>query len=339
MDDHNNFDTTTTPPAFVSVAIVTGVAFVLGGFLTTMSSSARWSLAIAGAMLVVLGIFAVYIIARANSYARRIEELESEASALTEANTGLRSRVVFTLRSPLSAIVGNADRMINSPDLDLQQRETLLKEIRDNAREVDGVLGDLGDVHKPDSNDPRSDGVVLLDIEARSVISTAPHGQTIAQNLEPTRAWADPALVRQILRTILAASNEAGCSEISVRTEERVDRATVTFSSKDSILKPEGLAALTGNRLQSDHADTTFAALKTANNSAVQMGGRIAFAEALGMHHVIVEFARIPPGESHTKANGVTVPAERGPAPIQEPSFTSAVEFRPERPTASIRFG
>lgn len=307
--------------------------------MTTLSSPARWSLAIAGAALVVLGVFAAYVISRANTYAQRIDELEEEASKLREANTGLRSRVVFTLRSPLSAIVGNADRIINSPDLDLQQRDGLLKEIRDNAREVDGVLADLGDVHNADSNDPRSEGVVLLDQEVRSVISTVARGQTIEQSLEPTRAWADPALVRQILRTILAASSENGRPDITVRTEERADSATVTFSSSEQILPAEGLAALTGNRLKSDDTNTTFAALKAANESAAVMRGTIGFAEALGMNHVIVEFERVPGEENQLKSRSGARTVELGPAPIPKPSFTSAVDFRPERPTASIRFG
>lgn len=91
--------TTTTPPAFVSVAIATGVAFVLGGFLTARSSPVHWSLAIAGAMLIVLGAFALHIITRANRYARRIDELEAEAAP--------------------SSIVGDSDRTINTPDLGL----------------------------------------------------------------------------------------------------------------------------------------------------------------------------------------------------------------------------
>ncbi|MGI9528354.1 MAG: hypothetical protein ACR2NG_01465, partial [Acidimicrobiia bacterium] len=123
MSNTTRFTTTTTPRAFVLVPIATGLAFLLGGFLAPLASPARWSLGIAGAALVVLGVFAAYIISRANAYARRIDELEQETSKLREANTGLRSRVVFTLRSPLSAIVGNADLMINSPDLDLQQRD------------------------------------------------------------------------------------------------------------------------------------------------------------------------------------------------------------------------
>jgi hypothetical protein len=331
--------TTTTPLAFVLVPIATGVAFLLGGFVTTLDSPVRWSLAIAGATLVVLGVFAAYIIARANTYAQRIDELEEEASKLREANTGLRSRVVFTLRSPLSAIVGNADRMIKAPDLDLQQREGLLEEIRDNAREVDGVLADLGDVHNGDSNDPRSEGLVLLDQEVRSVISTATHGQKIEQNLEPTRAWADPALVRQILRTILAASGENGHPDLTVRTQERTDRATVTFSSSEQILPAEGLAALTGNRLISDGTNTTFAALKAANQSAVLMRGTIGYTEALGMNHVIVDFKRVASEETMVHMGSRSKTVELGPAPIPKPSFTSAADFRPERPTAAIRFG
>jgi|GEM_PF-2223110 len=331
--------TTTTPPAFVAVAIATGVAFVLGGILTTMSSSARWSLAIAGAMLIVLGAFAVYIISRANRYARLIDELEAQASQLREANLGLRSRVVFTLRSPLSAIVGHSDRMINTPDLGLQRRIALLEEIRDNAREVDGVLADLGDVHNEETNDPRSEGVVLLDQEVRSVVSTAGHGQRIVQILEPTRAWADPALVRQIVRAILDASSETGCSEVTVRTEERADRATVTFSSSDDILPVEGKAALTGNPQESDFANTTFAALKRAYDSAASMGGAVACTDALGTDHLIVEFKRFPVDGGPSKTDDLPDSAELGPAPILKPAFASAVEFRPERPTASLRFG
>jgi len=290
-------------------------------------------------MLVLVGAFTEYVIVTSRQRAERIDGLSSELVHLRDANLGLRSRLVFTLRSPLSDIIGNSDRMINTPDLDLQQRTALLEAIRDNAREVDGVLADLGEAHSSSSEDPRTEGVVLLDQEVRSVINAVGPNLEISHDLKPTRAWADSALVRQILRTVLSASDASGCTELTVRTEERSDRATVTFSSGEAILPIEGVAALTGNSQESDTAKTSFVALREAYESAADMGGTVGYATALGMTHVIVEFVRAPGTTDGTRSESRPPASEFGPAPILKPTFMSAVDFRPERPTASIRFG
>lgn len=329
--------TSTTSQIFVAVAMASGAVFFLASFMVSGPAPTRWSLATAGAMLVLVGAFTEYSIATANRRAQRIDELEAEVSTLETSNQELRSRLVFTLRASLSSIIGTSDMMINSPDIDRPQRIELLEGIRSNAREVDGVLAELGEARSSDNDDPRAKGVVLLDQEVRSVINTAGVGQQIDRDLQPSRAWGDSALVREVVRTVLAASNESGCGGLIVRTEERADRATVTFSAREPVLPPEGIAALTGNHQQSDATKTTFVALRKAYETAASMGGSIGYADVLGLDHVIVDFARVPV-ERPTSGEGAT-DDHPDTAPMITPKYTSAVDFRPERPTAALRFG
>jgi hypothetical protein len=330
---------TTTPPAFVVFAIAGGLLFILGGVLTTTSPTARWILIIAGVAFGVLGTYTLIVVQRANRYAHTMSDVENELTSLQSTDAGLRTRMVYTLRDPLTTIVGFADRMATDPDLDVQRRNAMLLEIRNSAREVEGVLADLAAT----SDDPLAahhvEGVVLLDHEARSVIATAPGGTQFSSDLQPAKAWADSSQVRQILRTVLKAARDSGCQTITVKTEERTSRAVATISTHGQLLPIEGIAALTGNTEASDTQNKTYVALRTIHESAAEMGGSIGYTEVFGMSHVVIEFERAPEdvglSESNDVAEVAASPSSRSAAGT---GFTAAVDLRPERPTASIRF-
>ena len=333
--NHSSTASSTASRAFGAVAVACGVVFFFASFLASGPSWTRWSLAAAGALLVLVGAFVFYTIVVAHRRAGRIIELEDDVARLESSNQDLTSLLAVPMRSPLSAIIGASELMITSPDLDLHGRKRLLEEIRDNAREVDRILAELGDRHAGPELESHARGVVLLDHEVRSVINTAGADLQIDRDLQPSRAWADSALVREIVRSVLAASAEAGCRGLIVRTEERSDRATVVFSAREHVLPAEGIAALTGNHQRTDATTQTFIALRGACETASTMGGSITYAEFLGLNHVIVEFDRVPmDGDSLTEE-----PPTSDETTARAPAFVSAVDFRPERPTAALRFG
>ncbi len=304
--------------------------------MVTTSSAARWTLVGAG---VAFGVVAAYVIllGKANHrQERRIVELERGITSVEATHAGLRNRMVSTLREPLTDIVAYAERLINHPTLETPERIGMLEEIRNSAREVEQFLADLAEQPEDLMAHANSHHLVLLDHEARSVIAAAPKGTQYSSELEKARAWADSAKVRQIMRTVLNAARAAECHQVTLKTGERSSKAIVTISAHGQLLPIEGIAALTGNTESGDSNSATYIALRDAHAMAADMGGTIGYTEVFGMSHVVIELERAgediadPTQDAHEeKVVSPVLPRE---------GFTAAVDLRPERPTASIRF-
>lgn len=319
--------------------MVGGLLFILGGIVTAMSANARAVMMAAAVAFILLGVYAISISIRHNARLDEVRRLNDALMAARSADTGLRSRLGFTLRDPLTTVVGLADRMLSAPDLPTDERQTLLIEIRNNAREVEKVLADL-------SNDPtrqlRAAGIVLVDEEVRSIVSTLGGTATFDIDLRPTRAWGDSALVRQVLRSLIGAASSSGCDHLDLVTEQRGKKATLTISGRTPLLTAQGAAALTGNAEATDATDDGFVALKEARDLSLTMGGTIGYAEALGKHHIVAEFEGAddimqhrPPASIDALRSTITPDA---PPENSYLTYASTVDLRPERPTASIRF-
>ena len=328
---------TTTPPTFVLFAIGGGLLFILGGILTTMSSNARIALIATAVAFLGLGLYTLVVIAKTNRLSESLNEAENDLERQRSADAGLRARMAYTLREPLTTIIGYADRMANEPDLEEAERIEMALAIREGAREVEQVLADLA-AEGEGVAAPLSRGVVLLHDEAKSVIGTVPYDTTFETDFEEARAWADSAHVRQIIRTIVNAARDHGVPHMTVHTEERPDRAAVTISTKGELLPEAAVAALTGDEtLDTEHSDD-FVALAGARQSALGMHGTIGYAEVFGRSHVVIE---LPLHESAVGIQHPTVRPPRGNTVSDTPrelSYHTAAELRPERPTASIRF-
>jgi hypothetical protein len=330
--------TTTTPPTFVLFAIGGGLLFILGGILTTMSSNARIALLATAVAFLALGVYTLTVINKANRLGKELDEATGDLERRRSAAAGLRARMAYTLREPLTGIVGFADRLANEPDLEEAQRIEMALAIREGAREVEQVLADLA-AEGDHLTTPLSRGVVLLHDEVKSVIGTVPYDTTFETDLAEARAWADSAHVRQILRTIINAARDHGVTEITVHTEERPDRAVVTISVRGALLPPDAVATLTGEAADdSAGQNQRSATLAAAHESAVAMGGSIGFADVFGRSHIVVELPL------HRSDVGVQHPVERPrrDQPVADAprnlAYHHASELRPERPTASIRF-
>ncbi|GMR01965.1 MAG: hypothetical protein BMS9Abin20_0289 [Acidimicrobiia bacterium] len=313
------------------LAVSGGVLFILGGILTTMSHSTRIILIGAGATFALLGMYTLIISGQKVKMAENRSALESEIRERRLADDALRTRMTYTLRDPLTSIVGFADRMVDDPDMPFDERRELLVAIRDDAREVESVLASLAPVRAVDWTGTLIEGVVLLDEEVRSVASTVRTDTSFESDLGPARAWGDSAQVRQVLRTLINAVVEGGCAYVTLRTEQRAESAVASISGRDNLLPVEAVAALTGNTEASDVTNDSYLALKAAHQLAAEMGGSIGYAQAFGLSHIVVEFPAAP------NDLGVQPPREMTRDPF-EVSFSTAVDLRPERPTTSIRF-
>jgi hypothetical protein len=209
-----------------------------------------------------------------------------------------------------------------------------------NAREVDQALtgiaseGSIGVAG-------RVDGVVLLDHELMSIASSLAGDFEFETWLEPSRAWGDSAMVRQILRTILSGARSNGCKVLVLKTDRRGDRVAATISGRCELLPIEGIAALTGNAHGDDLTDEQYLILRDARAAAESMGGTIGYAEALGVSHIVVELPAAPdevnlktPRQRQSAARLAATPARRNVAitPVEMPGdrIDHAIRFSRE---------
>lgn len=321
----------TAPAAWIVTAVAGAVLFILGGIATTTATTPRPVMFIGAVAFAALGLYTATLTRRNSMLKDDSHELRAEIEALHRADASLRTRMAYTLRDPLTSIVGFSDHMVNSPELPFDEQREMLSAIRSDAIEVERALSDLAAVAIASGDDPPIEGVVLLDEEIESVASTITTDAIFESDLSRSRAWGDSAKVRQILRTVLAAATDSGCAYISLRTAERPNRATASVSGRDDLLNIEAVAALTGNSVSEDLDSDAYRALRSANELAASMDGSIGYAQAFGLSHIVIDLPAAP-------ANiGVTAPRLRADQPF-EVSFAAAVDLRPERPTSSIRF-
>lgn len=133
----------TTPISWIVAAVAGGVLFLLGGVVTTMSSTARFVMASGAIALVALGVYTAVVARRNVTLARRHGEMEAELAQMLRDDTSLRTRVAYTLRDPLTAIFWFADHLANSPEMPFDTRRDMLIAIRNDAREVEQSLSEL----------------------------------------------------------------------------------------------------------------------------------------------------------------------------------------------------
>lgn len=283
----------TTPPAFVVFAVAGTLLFMLGGQITAASSDERAVLAAGAIAFVLLGFYAVATVIRHNRLVAEVRVLATALEEAHESDRATRTRVAVTLREPITTIVGFADTLVVRDDMSTDQRRAMVRELLANAREVDQALtalaaeGSIGFAG-------RVDGVVLLDHELMSIASSIVGDLEFETWLEPSRAWGDSAVVRQILRTILSGARSNGCRTLVLKTDRRGDRVAATISARCDLLPVEGIAALTGNAHGGDLTDDRYLILRDARAAAASMGGTIGYAEALGVSHIVVELPAAP---------------------------------------------
>ena len=321
----------TAPTAWIVTAVTGGFLFLLGGITTTMATTPRLVMAGGALAFVILGVYTATVVRSRNTHIVEHAEMLELVDQLRTADASLRTRMAYTLRDPLTSIVGFADHMVNSPDLAFDEQREMLAAIRADALEVERALSDLAEVDQEPADGAALQGVVLLDEEMRSIASTIITDATFETACAPTRAWGDSAKARQILRTVLNAATDSGCAYITLQTAERGERATASISGRDDLLNIEAVAALTGNTVSEDLGSDAYRALRSVYELAASMGGSIGYAQAFGISHIVID---LPMARTDV---GITSPSPKIEQPF-ELSFATAVDLRPERPTSAIRF-
>ena len=151
------------------------------------------------------------------------------------------------------------------------------------------------------------------------------------------------------MRTVFKTAEASGCRELTVKTEERMDTAVMTVSAPGHPIPIEAIAALTGNAVASDIDSPSYIALREASEAAASMRGSIGYTEVFGSGHVVIEFERaidspLPPLIAED-SNPDAAPPDTSESVVEpervstEITFSTAMNLRPERPTAAIRLG
>ncbi len=192
---------------YTSAIVGCGMVFILGAFLATDAANTRGLLA--GLFFGILsgGIYVLVLLRKTSALSREntdLRELNSEAGARDD---DLRAQLGYTLCEPLAVAAGKADELLSSPSMPYGDQQAILTSIRDNTLEVEQTLKALaahGSLRT--ATTPRLSSVVLLDEELRSIGQASPNFDHYDFDIEQARAWGDPALVRQILRTLVNVS-------------------------------------------------------------------------------------------------------------------------------------
>lgn len=283
-----------TPTAWIMTAVIGGVLFILGGIATSASTTPRLVMAAGATSIAALGIYAIRLIRDNLELVDRQTELMDEVARMRQSDASLRSRMAYTLRDPLTSIVGFADQLVESPDLPPEAQREMLVAIRHDAREVEQTLSELSSVDPTSADARQIEAVVLLDEEVRSIASTTVTATVFEFELAQTRAWGDSAKARQIIRTMLTAATDSGCANITLRTSVQSGRATASISGRDDLLSIEGISALTGNTVAADRMNDAYVALRSARETAASMLGSIGYVEAFGVSHIILDLPLAP---------------------------------------------
>lgn len=280
---------------YTAAAIGCGLLFILGAFVSANGMATRGMFLTLFIALAFCGTYVIVLARRSTTAARRNTEL-TRASAETARNeANLRSQMRYTLRDPIAAIVGDADRLMSSPDMHLEERMATLEMIRANAREVEQALDRLAraPIGQAGTTPPIS-AVVLLDQELASIAAASPSATNFDLDITETRAWGDPSKVRQILRTLVNLSTLDEGEQLTLQTAQRGASATATVSGKGAILPSAAHAVLSEDVDQHDSTDGMRTAMRTAIELAESMDGTISFVTAFGVSHVVLTLPSPP---------------------------------------------
>ena len=276
---------------YAAAAIAAGLFFILGSLVTTSNLNTRVILGAVLATFALGGTYALLLVRRSQRMERANEQLASDFRDAVVREADLRTQVGYLLREPLASVVADADLLLSRPQTPGDQQRVLLTSIRTNAREVEEMLDDLSRAGAGDTPSPDIASVVILDEELLSVASADPRTKSIHIDCEPSRAWGDPARVRQVLRTLVTLSTQYGGAQITVQTAQRGHVATATVSGKGAILPGHALAALSDGAdadSEPEDSDGSFEALRAARRMTERMGGTISSLYAFGESHIVL---------------------------------------------------
>lgn len=322
---------TETPPAFVVAAVGGGLLFLLGGVLTAMTPDDRGVLIIGTVAFLLLGIYTLIVVMRRNRLVEENRALDEQLAGALERDRRLRARLAITIREPVASLVTFSDRLAEGDGVDPDERRLMIEELRSSARELDRVLVDLADAG--DAPTPRVMSVVRMDEELASVAASTVGSIEFESWLEPARAWADSATVRQVLRAIIGGVRDGGCPTVVLKTASAGDQVTTTLSGRCALLSPTAIEAVTEGT-HADDADDRHTALASAHAAVVGMGGTINHTQALGVSHLVIDLPAAPdeiraqrPKPRPVTAVPVVHADQRTPAPVATASATPSLRF------------
>lgn len=151
-----------------------------------------------------------------------------ELQAVIRAKDRFLASVSHELRSPLTAIIGFLDEVVDGPLVEAAERESMIAVAAAQAHEMADIIDDLITATRRDGEEMTA-RIECLDLapHVERLVRDLPFAVTTIGADRPAWVLADPMRVRQILRNLLTNADRHGHPPITIGVEASGDRVVV----------------------------------------------------------------------------------------------------------------
>lgn len=203
--------------------------------------------------------------------------------AITDKNESL-AKASHDLRTPLSAVIGLAE-LLRDPDqmFDTASRTEMIDTIVESGFEVSNLVEDLLTTARYESGQLKVVAVpVSLHAQVNQALETIGHSTEIEVRGDASRAKADPARVRQIIRNLLTNARNYGGDEVHVELDDHEGMARASIVDNGPGV-PEGRAQSIFERSERGSEASVGIGLPISRELARHMGGDLRYVRVAGL--------------------------------------------------------
>jgi signal transduction histidine kinase len=209
--------------------------------------------------------------------AEQLAQAKEEAERANMAKSEFLSNMSHEIRSPMNAIVGFSETILNNPDYDPEQTKSDIEHIATSGNNLLDIINNILDISKIESGsetlDQKEYSVGNVIMELGSIIEARLANRPIKFIVEvdndiPSRVYGDATKLFQVLLNILANSikyTEVGRIKLDVQKEIKNNDVTLRFTISD-----------TGYGIKKEDYDTLFekfVRLNTATTNEIEGTG------------------------------------------------------------------
>lgn len=173
-----------------------------------------------------------YLIGQATDVTHRTEN-QARLEELVRSKDELIASISHELRTPLTALVGFAQLLHNEYSaLDPVERAEMIATIVSESVDLTNIVDDLLVAARAEIN-ALTVARVAIDLRAQAAQIIEMHGADQIEIVGPdTRAWGDPARVRQILRNLVSNAIKYGAEPITIEVARRGAAAVISVKDR-----------------------------------------------------------------------------------------------------------
>ncbi|MGD2101663.1 MAG: hybrid sensor histidine kinase/response regulator [Acidimicrobiia bacterium] len=218
---------------------------------------------------------------RLHAASSELRESRAELEKAVQGANDLMTTVNHDLRTPLSAIIGLAE-LLRDPEqtFDPNSRAEMIDTIIESGFEVSNLVEDLVTAARFESGQLK---VVAVPVSIRAQVNQALETMGSADEIEvrgdASRALADPARVRQIIRNLLTNARRHGGDVVAVELDDHEHMARVTVVDDGPGIPSVSIETVFERHDRSDGEKHAFSGigLPISRELARHMGGDLAY--------------------------------------------------------------